>query len=190
MNVVDLKNIVLSVTKKIWSSVHLECKIMSQVRKIMFKQIVAVLFDWRFSYSPFQYGRYIHAVIVFQWFFRSLPSEVLYYFRRIYTIPLTTSFLPQWFVYPSILRMCRWYIFSSQRVGTRFAGETVRNNRRKYLFLQIDKLVYFSCFSFSFSFFEHVESLPVISSFWKFFHVPIWLLPILDAHPFSGRNLS
>ena len=43
----------------------------------MFKQIVAVLFDWRFSYSPFQYGRYIHAVIVFQWFFRSLPSEVL-----------------------------------------------------------------------------------------------------------------
>ena len=49
---------------------------MSQVRKIMFKQIVPVLFDWRFSYSPFQYGRYIHAVIVFQWFFCSLPSEV------------------------------------------------------------------------------------------------------------------
>ena len=40
MNVVDLKNIVLLVTKKIWSSVNLERKIMSQVRKIMFKQIV------------------------------------------------------------------------------------------------------------------------------------------------------
>ena len=77
MNVVDLKNIVLLVTKKIWSSVNLECKIMSQVSKIMFKQIVAVLFDWRFSYSPFQYGCYIHAVIVLQWFSRSLPSEVL-----------------------------------------------------------------------------------------------------------------
>ena len=49
---------------------------MSQVCKIMFKQIVPVLFDWRFSYSPFQYGRYIHVVIVIQWFFRSLPSEV------------------------------------------------------------------------------------------------------------------
>ena len=77
MNVVDLKNIVLLVTKKIWNSVNLECKIMSQVRKIMFKQIVAVLFDWRLSYSLFQYGCYIHAIIVFQWFFRSLPSEVL-----------------------------------------------------------------------------------------------------------------
>ena len=77
MNVVDLKNIVLLVTKKIWSSVNLECKIMSQVRKTMLKQIVAVLFDWKFSYSPFQYGCYIHAVIVFQWFFCNLPSEVL-----------------------------------------------------------------------------------------------------------------
>ena len=77
MNVVDLKNIVLLVTKKIWSSVNLECKIMSQVYKIMFKQIVAVLFDWRFSYSLFQHGCYIHAVIVFHWFFRNLPSEVL-----------------------------------------------------------------------------------------------------------------
>ena len=121
---------------------------------------------------------------------QSTQRVTLYYFRRIYTIPLTTSFLPQWFVYPSILRMCRWYIFSSQRVGTTFAGETVRNNRRKYLFLQIDKWVYFSCFSFSFSCFEHIESLPVISSFWTFFHVPIWPLLFLGAHPFSGSNLS
>ena len=85
MNVVDLKNIVLLVTKKIWSSVNLECKIMSQVSKIMFKQIVAVLFDWRFSYSPFQYGCYIHAVILFQWFFRSLPSELLCIISEEYT---------------------------------------------------------------------------------------------------------
>ena len=42
-------------------------------------------FDWRFSYSPFQYGCYIHAVIVFQWFFRSLPSEVLYIISGGYT---------------------------------------------------------------------------------------------------------
>ena len=32
---------------------------------------------WRFSDSPFWYGCYIHAVIIFQWFFRSLPSKVL-----------------------------------------------------------------------------------------------------------------
>ena len=49
---------------------------MPQVRKVMFKQIVPVMLDWRISYSLFQYGRYIHVVIVFQWFFHSLPSEV------------------------------------------------------------------------------------------------------------------
>ena len=45
-NVVDLTNIVLLVTKKIRSSINPECKIMSQVRKIMFKQTVRVLFEY------------------------------------------------------------------------------------------------------------------------------------------------
>ena len=38
--------------------------------------------------------------------------------------------------------------------------------------------MYFSLFPFSFSCFEHIECLPVISWFWKFY-VPIWALPIL-----------
>ena len=58
-----------------------------------------------------------------------------------YTIPLTASFLPQWFVYPPILPLCRWYIFSSQRVRTTFAGETVRNNRKKYFCRSISRFV-------------------------------------------------
>ena len=45
-NVVDLKNIVLLVTKKIRSSITTECKIMSHVRKIIFKQTVPVLFEY------------------------------------------------------------------------------------------------------------------------------------------------
>ena len=45
-NVVDLKNIVLLVTKKIRSSITPECKIMSHVRKIIFKQTVPVLFEY------------------------------------------------------------------------------------------------------------------------------------------------
>ena len=45
--------------------------------------------------------------------------------------------------------------------------------------------MYFSLFSFSFSCFEHIEFLPVISWFWKFY-VPIWALPIFSAHLFLG----
>ena len=33
-------------------------------------------------------------------------------------------------------------------------------------------------FSFNFICFEHIQSLPVISWFWFFLHVPIWALPI------------
>ena len=58
-----------------------------------------------------------------------------------YTIPLRASFLPQWFVYPPILPLCRWYIFSSQRVRTTFAGETVRNNRKKYFCRLISRFI-------------------------------------------------
>ena len=72
---------------------------------------------------------------------QSTQRGTLYYFRRIYMIPLTASFLPQWFVYPPILRMCRWYIFSSQRVRTTFAGETVRNNRKKYFCRLISRFI-------------------------------------------------
>ena len=39
--------------------------------------------------------------------------------------------------------------------------------------------MYLSLFPFSFSCFEHIECLPVIFWFWKFY-VPIWALPIFS----------
>ena len=43
--------------------------------------------------------------------------------------------------------------------------------------------MYFVLFPFSFSCFEHIESLPFISWFWKFY-IPIWPLPVSSAHLF------
>ena len=55
---------------------------MPQVRKVMFKQIVPVMLDWRISYSLFQYGRYIHVVIVFQYFSTVYPVRYLVLFQE------------------------------------------------------------------------------------------------------------
>ena len=88
---VDLKNVLLLVTMKI-------CRNIFQVRKIIFKEIVPVLFQyflkvilqtrdivrWRFPNTPFPYRHCIQAVIVFQWFFLQPTVQArLYYFRRI-----------------------------------------------------------------------------------------------------------
>ena len=125
MNVVDLKNIVLLVTKKIWSSVNLQCKIMSQSPRNYVQTncgSVVRLEVFLLSVPIRTLLTCSHCVPMI--FPQSTQRCTLYYFRRIYTILLTASFLLQWFVYPPILRMCRWYIFSSQRVCTTFAGET------------------------------------------------------------------
>ena len=125
---VELKSVDLLVMKKIWNLVNLVCKKMSQVCKIMFKQIVPMWFQcflkalewnfdnlfesnlwtrdivcWGFPDSPLWYRHYMQAVIVFQCFFCSLPSELVYYFRRIYTM----WFLPHLF--------CHHYLFTFQK---------------------------------------------------------------------------
>ena len=93
---------------------------------------------------------------------------------------------------PKNLRMYRWYIFSYQWVlwqlleRQREIGIWSAGWRETYL--HIDKLIYFSYLLFNFSCFDHIESLPIISWFWKF-DFPIWALPILGTHPFSGSNL-
>ena len=43
--------------------------------------------------------------------------------------------------------------------------------------------MYFTSFPFSFSCLEYIESLPVISWFWKCYF-PIWVLPIFSTHLF------
>ena len=83
MNVVDLKNIVLLVTKKIWSSVNLECKIMSQVRKIMLKQIVSVVQLEVFVLSVPIWTLHTCGHCVPMTFPQSTQRGTLYYFRRI-----------------------------------------------------------------------------------------------------------
>ena len=149
---------------------------------------------WRFSDSPFWYGRYVHAVIAFQWVFHSLPSEVLCIFSGGCT----------W--YRLLHRFCHNDLFTFQFctcVDDRFLVPIesawislgrqreimVWSSARQDIYLQIDKKVYFSCFSFNFSRFEHIESLTVISWFWNLFHVLICVLPILGDHPFWGSNL-
>ena len=44
----------------------------------------------------------------------------------------------------------------------------VWSSARGDIYLQIDMKIHFSYFSFNFSCFEHIESLPVISWFWTF----------------------
>ena len=53
---------------------------------------------WDFTNSPFWYGRYIQAVIMFQGFLQSTQRASLYYFRRIYTM----WFLPHLFCHPDL----------------------------------------------------------------------------------------
>ena len=53
---------------------------------------------WGFTNSPFWYGRYIQAVIMFQGFLQSTQRASLYYFRRIYTM----WFLPHLFCHPDL----------------------------------------------------------------------------------------
>ena len=65
----------------------------------------------------------------------------------------------------------------------------VWRSAHREIYLHIVKYIYFSYFSFNFSCFENTYSLPVISWFWKF-HVPIWVLPILGAYPFSGKKIA
>ena len=107
MKTLGLKNAVLLVGKKIWSSVNLVCKKIFQVQKSTFKQIVLVLFQWFFKSigvtprqfvwkqfcglrwgtpdSQFWHARYIQPVIVSEWFFLHLTQQArLYYFRKIY----------------------------------------------------------------------------------------------------------
>ena len=132
----ELKNIVLLVPKKIWGSVNPVCKIMSQVHRIMFKQI--------FSVVPMLFKSIVIALqkFVWKWFcglgtlsiggFLTLRSDMdathmlslcsndfstAYPVRYFVLFQEEThdiaSFLPQWFVYlPKILHMHRWYIYS------------------------------------------------------------------------------
>ena len=104
------------------------CKNISQVIKITFKQVFPMLFQkhwnsissicskvilrtrsivrWGCPNTPFWYGRCIQAVIVFHWLFLQPTQQAsLHYFRRIWTMTSSASFLLSWFVYLSkILR--------------------------------------------------------------------------------------
>ena len=121
---------------------------------------------------------------------QSSQRGTLYYFRRILMIHLfchndlfTFQFctcVDDTFLVPI---ESAWKSLGRQR------EITVWSSARRDIYLKIDKYIYFSCFPFNFSRFEHIESLPVISWFWNFFHAPIWVLPIFGAHPFWGSHL-
>ena len=148
---------------------------------------------WCFSNSPFQYGYYIQTVIVFHWIFL-LPTQwtSLYYFMRIHTMWFLPHFFSRCdlFTFKKFCRSLRWSIFSSLQAPWQLLERQwkimVWNSAARKIYLQID--MYFSLFPFSFSCFEHIECLPVISWFWKFY-VPIWALPVFSAHLFFGINL-
>ena len=64
---------------------------------------------WGFPDSPLWYRHYMQAVIVFQCFFCSLPSKLVYYFRRIYTM----WFLPHLFCHHDLFtfqKFFAWYM--------------------------------------------------------------------------------
>ena len=106
----------------------------------------------------------------------------------------TASFPPPWFAYQiKSWHMHKWYTFSSSQVPWQLLEREreqeimVWSPAWREIYLHTDKKIYFSYFSFNFSCFEHIDSLPVISWFWKF-NVPIWAFPTLGAHPYSESN--
>ena len=90
-----------------WSSVHKNAPSLQNYVQTKCPGVVPVHLQsiwtrgfvcWDFTNSPFWYGRYIQAVIMFQGFLQSTQRASLYYFRRIYTM----WFLPHLFCHPDL----------------------------------------------------------------------------------------
>ena len=103
----------------------------------------------------------------------SIPSKLVYYFKRICTM----WYLPYLFCCISIFHLHTCFIFSSLwvpwQLPERQQEVMVWSSAWREIYLHIDKSIYFSYLSFNFTCFEQTEFLPVISWFWKFY-VPIW----------------
>ena len=118
--------------KKHWNNTSTIClKVILRTRGIV---------RWGCPNTPFRYGRYIQAVIVFHWFFQQPTQRAsLYYFRGICTMISSASFLLSWFAYlPKIL--CTTFLVPNKFA---IAGETAINNGLKFctkkVYLWIDK---------------------------------------------------
>ena len=102
-----------------------------------------------FPLSPFWYAHHIQAVCVSQWFFLQHTQQAsLHYFRKKYTM---------WFLLQESEKLNFW------------------SSAWRKIYLHIDGKIYFSYFSFIFTCFQYMESSTVISWFWKFLPVSIWV---------------
>ena len=150
----------LIVAKKIWSSVKPVWKSMPKVRKSTFKQFFLMLSQcfWRAYWNDtfticlkvglgrLSVGGFLTLLyntnakcqqsLCSNDFFLQLTQQAsLYDFRKIYICHFYCIFPATviWFVYLlKILRMCRWYIFSSQKSRMIIAGESARDNGLKF----------------------------------------------------------
>ena len=100
------------------------------------------------------------------------------------TLHTSSQCLPMIF---SAANSASYFVLFQEDYTISFYCETARNyslkfctKRDLFVYRYKDFILYFS---FNWSCFEN------ISWFWHFLHIPIWVLPILGAHTFSGSNL-